>query len=184
MRCRDVDGLSVRVLRSWVNGFDPLVVFGGVMVDTESGDDLAVFVAVTRPDLEQALVARFGLHEGMEAAATAVEYAHQHWRRLASMENPAGYVYRVGVSSARRARTRRWRVEPLVNDPVTVDRPVDIDLQRALARLRPDLRVAVVLVYAHGHSYAEAARILDVPVTTITNHLNRALARLRRLLEE
>ncbi len=45
-------------------------------------------------------------------------------------------------------------------------------------------RVAIILVHGHGHTYASAAELLDVPVTTITNHINRGLARLRTLLEE
>lgn len=154
------------------------------MAATDTGDEIASFVASARRDLERALVARFGLHDGLEAASVAVGYAFENWERLASMGNPAGYLYRVGVSSARRSSSRRRRTEMLVREPLTVDRPVDVDLQRALARLRPDQRVAVVLVHAHGHSYSEAAEILDVPVTTVTNHLNRGLARLRRFLEQ
>lgn len=154
------------------------------MVETGTGDEIAHFLANARPDLERALIARFGLHDGLEAASVAIDYAYQNWTRLEPMANPAGYLYRVGVSSARRTNSRRRRTEMLVDDPVTVDRPVDVDLQQALARLRPDQRVALVLVYAHGHSYADAAAILDVPVTTITNHLNRGLARLRKLLEQ
>jgi RNA polymerase sigma-70 factor (ECF subfamily) len=166
-----------------VNQIDRPTAFEGVMVETGTDDELAGFLAGFRPDLERALVARFGLNDGMDAASVAIGYAYQNWERLGSMENPAGYLYRVGVSSARRTHSRRRRTELLVRDPVTVDQPADVDLQQALARLRPEQRVAVVLVYAHGHSYAEAAEILDVPVTTITNHLNRGLARLRRFLE-
>lgn len=153
------------------------------MVETANGDELVDFLVAARPDLERALVARFGLHDGMDAASSAVDYAYHHWDRLAAMDNPAGYLYRVAVSSVRNAERRR-RSEPLVGEPVTVDEPFDIDLQRALARLRPDHRVAIVLVHAHGHTYAAAARILDLPVTTITNHISRGLAVLRRLLEQ
>jgi RNA polymerase sigma-70 factor (ECF subfamily) len=157
--------------------------FGGVVVDSGCTNELAGFVSSSRPDLERALVARFGLHDGMEAAAVAVDYAVRHWARLGEMENPAGYLYRVGESSARRADQRRRRHQPLVTEPVTIDRPLDVDLQRALTRLRPDQRVALVLVYAHGHSYAAAARLMNLPVTTVNNHLTRGLARLRKELE-
>ena len=75
-------------------------------------------------------------------------------------------------------------IEVLVDDPVSVDTAVDLDLQRALMRLKPDQRVAVVLVHAHGHSYADAASLMDIPVTTVTNHVTRGLARLRQFLED
>lgn len=51
-------------------------------------------------------------------------------------------------------------------------------------RLNPDQRVAVVLVHAHGHSYADAAALMDIPVTTLTNYVTRGLARLRHFLED
>ncbi|MGH1490332.1 MAG: RNA polymerase sigma factor [Acidimicrobiales bacterium] len=50
--------------------------------------------------------------------------------------------------------------------------------------LKPDQRVAIVMVHGHGHSYAEAAEVLGVPITTVSNHLNRGLGRLRQYLEE
>ncbi len=167
-----------------MNGIGSVVVFVGVTVDTSARDGLAGFVSDARPNLERALVARFGLHDGMEAASVAIDYAFNEWPRVSAMANPVGYLYRVGQSSARRTSSFRRRSRALVDEPVTVDAPVDVDLQRALMRLRADHRVAVVLVHAHGHSYASAAEMMDVPVTTLTNHVTRGLARLRRLLEE
>ncbi len=113
----------------------------------------------------------------------AVAYAVEHWSRLASMTNPAGYLFRVGQSYGSRSSSRRQRSDLLVDQPATSDDPFDPDLQSALKKLKPDERVAIVLVHSHGHSYADVADILDVPVTTVTNHLNRGLARLRKLLE-
>jgi DNA-directed RNA polymerase specialized sigma24 family protein len=145
---------------------------------------LDAFLSELRPDLERALVARFGLHDGMDAAAEALAYGCAEWERLAAMSNPAGYLYRVGESKGRRWQGRRRRTVLLVEEPTSVDRPVDIDLQRALSRLKSDQRVAIVLVHAHGHTYATAAEVMDVPITTVTNHIHRGLARLRRLLED
>lgn len=151
----------------------------------ETDSSLEAFVVGARPALERALVARFGLHDGMDAAADAMAYAVREWERVGSMANAIGYLYRVGVSSAIRWR-RRLRRGALITD-ASVGIPaelVDVDLQRALLRLRPDQRVAVVLVHGNGHTYAEAAAVLDVPVTTVTNHIYRGLARLRQLLED
>ncbi|HQV57941.1 MAG TPA: RNA polymerase sigma factor [Ilumatobacteraceae bacterium] len=154
------------------------------MIDdaTETEWQLDAFVVATRPALERALVARFGLVDGMDAAADAVEYACAHVDQLAEMDNPAGYLYRVGVSCALRDLRRRHHTL-LVAEPVTTDKLVDVDLQRALLRLNPDHRVAILLVHAHGYSYADAAALIDVPVTTIHNYLSRGVARLRRLME-
>ncbi len=71
----------------------------------------------------------------------------------------------------------------LIAEPVSSQEPVDVDLQRALMRLKPEQRVAILLVHAHGHTYAEAAQLLGLPVTSVTNHIQRGLVRLRRLME-
>lgn len=136
-----------------------------------------------RERLERALIARFGMDDGLDAAAEAMLYAATHSDRLERMENPVGYLYRVGQTAGRRLRSRWNRLDQLVSAASEHDRPLDIDLQRALARLKPNERVAIVLVHAHGHTYAEAAKILDMPVTTVNNHLSRGLTRLRTLMD-
>ena len=152
-------------------------------VGTDAVEPLSQFLSDAQRRLERALVARFGMDDGREAAADAMAYAVEHWPRLRVMDNPLGYLYRVGETRGRRL-ARRWApLDVLVEEPRTEDGVVDVDLQRALVRLKPAQRVAVVLVHGHGHSYREAAEVLDVPVTTVTNDLHRGLARLRSILE-
>lgn len=145
--------------------------------------DVDEFLAVVRERLERALVARFGIDDGIEAADEAVAYALEHWERVGRMDNPAGYVFRVGQSYGSRLRRRWQRSSLLVDASTTTAVELDIDLQRALLRLSPEQRITVVLVHGHGHTYGEVAELLGVPTTTITNHLNRGRARLRRILE-
>jgi RNA polymerase sigma-70 factor (ECF subfamily) len=154
-----------------------------MMVDA-SQQSVDEFLVAIRPLLERALVARHGVPRGVDAASDAIEYAIRHWPRVSHMDNPAGYLFRVGDSRANRSRRRRERTTLLVGEPTTVDIPVDIDLQRALMLLSWEQRVAIVLVYAHGHSYSDAARLMDLPVTAVTNHLSRGMRRLRTRLEQ
>lgn len=56
------------------------------------------------------------------------------------------------------------------------------DLQRLLLDLPPDYRAAVVLSDVIGHSYAEIADILDVPVGTVRSRIHRGRGRLREAL--
>jgi len=37
-----------------------------------------------------------GQVSGREVAQEALEYGWEHWERLRSMENPVGYLYKVG----------------------------------------------------------------------------------------
>jgi len=136
-----------------------------------------------RPRLERALVARYGVDDGREATSESIAYAVEHWDRLSTMTNPAGYLFRVGQSYGSRLSSRWRRSRLLVEHPATSDSLFDADLQAALMKLKPNERVAIVLVHSHGHSYAEVAEVLDVPTTTVSNHLNRGLSRLRKLLE-
>jgi DNA-directed RNA polymerase specialized sigma24 family protein len=142
------------------------------------------FVVSSRPRLRQALVARFGLEVGGEAADAATAWAWEHRERLEGMENPLGYLFRVGQSATR--ADLRWRSRVVLVDAdvlAEVGLP-DIDLVRALERLTAPQRVAVMLVHAHAWSYAEVAAVLDVTVAAVTNHVHRGLARLRTELEE
>lgn len=58
--------------------------------------------------VRSALVAGFGPDVAADATAEALEYAWEHWHRLAGMENPAGYVNKVGQSRAKRISCQSW----------------------------------------------------------------------------
>lgn len=55
-------------------------------------------------------------------------------------------------------------------------------LERALDALPDPYRIAIVLVEVQGHSYQEAATLLDLPVGTIRSRLSRGRALLQRAL--
>jgi DNA-directed RNA polymerase specialized sigma24 family protein len=133
--------------------------------------------------VRRALVAAYGIEVGSEAAADAAAYAWEHWEKVQTMENPAGHLYRVGQSAARKYRPRRPIAMPM---PPPGDEWADVlpDLPGALARLSGRQRAAVLLVHAHGETYTDAAATLGMSVSTLRNHLARGMKRLRALLEE
>lgn len=132
--------------------------------------------------VRRALVARNGVDLGCEAAAEAMAWAIEHRDRLDLIDQPVGYLYRVGQSALR--RQRRWarpapvRFEAAGDDPTPFDRGV-FD---ALTRLPHDQRVAVVMVHCYGYRYRDVAGVLGVSEAAVTNHVHRGLARLRILL--
>jgi len=146
----------------------------------EQFERLATPIAVR---VRRALVAAYGVEIGSEATADALAYAWEHWEKVQTMKNPAGHLYRVGQSAARKYRPRRPVALPSVpaDDEWADVRP---ELPGALARLSPRQRAAVVLVHAHGETYADAAAALGMSVSTLRNHLNRGMSRLRSLLRE
>lgn len=141
----------------------------------EFSESFTVFVKEVEPRLRHALVAVFGQEQGREATAESLSYAWEHWDRLGDMENPAGYLYRVG-----RSRGRPRRLVP-VFDPVPSDRLPEVEpgLPGALRGLSEKQRVAVVMVHAYGWSRDETAALLGVSVSTLDTHLQRGLAKLR-----
>lgn len=132
--------------------------------------------------LRQALVARFGVDIGTEVASEALAYAWQHWERVQELDNPVGYLYRVGVSAAR--RHHRWRrpVSLPTESAGPADAP-DNDLGPALARLTRQQRVCVILVHVHDWSYERTAEATGLSLSAVGNHLRRGLRRLRTELE-
>lgn len=53
----------------------------------------------------------------------------------------------------------------------------------AIERLPPDHRAILLLISVEDLSYAEAAKVLDVPVGTVMSRLSRAREQLRSILE-
>ena len=145
-------------------------------------DEFTAFVRDIEPRLLHALVAHYGLVDGREATVDALSWAWENWRRLADVENKLGYLYRVGQSATRRFGARP--APPLLRAPDAQQAPdIDPGLVPALGQLSEQQRTAVVLVHAFGWAQTDVARLLDVNVSTVREHIARGLTRLRAQLE-
>lgn len=132
-----------------------------------------------RPRLARAFVAAYGPERGQEALAEALAWAWENFGALQEMDNPAGYLYRVGQS-----RTRPRHSPPPFPAPDAVGVPwVEPNLPDALRDLTEHQRVSVVLVHGYGWTRREVAALLDLAPTTVQNHVERGLTHLRRRLE-
>jgi DNA-directed RNA polymerase specialized sigma24 family protein len=143
------------------------------------------FAAEEGDRLRRVLVARHGVDIGNDLCADALTLAWERWDEIGAMANPTGYLYRVAQSASRRyrrwGRTLQFPVEfaPHQGPP---DGSGDIFL--SLGRLKPVQRTCVVMVHAYRWTYQEVADVLDVPVTTVTNHVHRGMKQLRADLGE
>ena len=141
----------------------------------EPGSDFDQFVDRVRPRLARAFVASYGIERGEDALAEALAYAWQHFEVLATMENPAGYLFRVGQS-----RTRRRSRPVIFPAPDTARVPeVEPQLPAALGDLSERQRVCVVLVFAFEWTHHEVADLLGIARSSVQNHVERGLLRLR-----
>ncbi|MET0420710.1 MAG: sigma factor-like helix-turn-helix DNA-binding protein [Acidimicrobiia bacterium] len=148
------------------------------MTTTLDQSEFEGFFESHEPRLRRALVAAFGIDRGSDALSEALGYAWEHRDRVCAMEHPVPYLFRVGQSKTRRRKTRVIYVVPDAAEPW-----IEPGLPRALAALSERQRVVVVLVHGFGWQLQEVAELLDVRVTTVQNHLERGLAKLRHRLE-
>lgn len=140
--------------------------------------EFEAFVSEVEPDLRRALFAVCGLDRGREATAEALAWAWENWDRVRAMDNPRGYLFRVGQSRTRRKKSRPVFVRHEWQEPV-----VEPYLGEALSELSESQRVAVVLVHGFGWTMREVGELTGAKVTTIQTHLERGLKRLRAALE-
>jgi DNA-directed RNA polymerase specialized sigma24 family protein len=136
------------------------------------------FVAEVEPRLRRALVAAYGADRGREAVAEALAWAWEHRAEVDAMENPAGYLYRVGQS-----RTRPRKDPPRFEAPPGAEPWIEPELLPALAELTERQRVAVVLVHGFGWTHREVGDLTGIAVTSVQNHVERGLEKLRAALE-
>jgi RNA polymerase sigma factor (sigma-70 family) len=154
----------------------------GVLRRSPGRDAFASFVERVKPALLQALIATYGPVDGREACVDALSWAWEHWDRLANIDHPVSYLYRVGQSA-----TRRFLPKPI---PVRLAEIIETrfpeiepELLPALSRLSEQQRTVVVLVHGYGWRQAEVARLLGVNPSTVRDYLTRAVDRLRNELE-
>jgi len=148
-----------------------------VILPTDDGFD--VFFASAEPRLRRAFAAAYGADRGADATAEAMAWAWERWDRVRMMHNPTGYLFRVGQS-----RTRARRRPLVLPAPADTRVPwVEPGLPAALASLSEQQRVAVVLAHGFGWTHREVADLLRVSPSTVQNHVERGLAKLRDALE-
>lgn len=141
-------------------------------------DEFTGFVAAFESRLRESLIAACGGEIGRDAAAEALVYGWEHWDRVRGMENPAGYLYTVGLS---RGRKKLPGNRPIF-DPVQPARIPDVEprLPEALAALSERQRTVVVLIHCFQWTQSEVGELLGLSKSTVQNHLERGMGGLRR----
>ena len=144
-------------------------------------DSFTQFFVGNESRLRQALMAACGSAVGREVAQEALEYGWEHWERIRSMENPVGYLYKVGRNLSRR---RRPAHVTFVEVPYDSTPNIEPALPKALAALSARQRTAVVLVHCFQWTLSEVAGVMGISKTAVQNHVERGLAALRERLED
>lgn len=155
------------------DGFHTDVLFDRFFVDQHASMIRALTLALGDDEL------------GRDAAAEGFTRALQRWSKVSTYDNPAGWVYRVGLNWARsrRRKTMREVAERPHDRPFTPTHP-DGTLIAALRSLSVDHRAVVVGRYYLDWTEATLAEALDIAPGTVKSRLSRALDQLATLLED
>jgi RNA polymerase sigma-70 factor (ECF subfamily) len=133
-----------------------------------------------------------------EAADDLVQDCLERAIRKKALWRPDGplrpWLYRVLLNVWRnnlRSRIRRPAqvpiddvAEQLVVPATQIGRVALTEMARAIEKLSPDHREALLLVAVEGLSYAEAAEVLGIPLGTLMSRLGRARTALARMTQE
>ncbi|RFU22335.1 SigE family RNA polymerase sigma factor [Geodermatophilus marinus] len=128
-------------------------------------------------------------HLGEDLLQTALAKAYGSWPKVERAEHPAAYVRRMMINThlswLRRLTSTERAVETLPDvgggDHQTAYAESD-EMRRALLRLSPRVRTAVVLRYFDDLSEIETAQLMGCSRSTVNNHVAKGLAALRGLL--
>lgn len=114
---------------------------------------------------------------------------HEQWRPDAPFHSWMFGIMRNAWIDEARARSRRGKVLAPeeagldVGDNASEAQLRLLSVQKAMASLPEEQRLAVALVLIEGLSYKEAAEALDVPIGTLTSRLARGREALQKQLE-
>ncbi|MDR0840587.1 MAG: sigma-70 family RNA polymerase sigma factor [Christensenellaceae bacterium] len=124
--------------------------------------------------------------------------AYQKSRRLAEVEDQAGYIARICINVFRDGLRRKklagffslsseaaqGYVDSRVHAPPPEAGEGDRLVRQAVDSLKEPYRTAAILYYFEDQSVEKAARLLDVPPGTMKSRLARARAALKEMLQD
>lgn len=126
--------------------------------------------------------------EAEDLAQEAFTRVFERWDRVATMDEPAGYLHRTAMNlfrnQTRRARVALKRAVGLAPEQDVFEAVEDQDLARqALAALTQRQRAALVLTEALGYSGEEAGRLLGIKASTVWALTHQARTTLKATVE-
>ena len=153
--------------------------------------DGAAFAELLRPHYQTAFRVAYGLlHDSTEAEDAVQEAAFKAWRRLGNLREGSSlrpwFLAIVANQCRGTSRGKWWSVakgEAVEREAEPVDVAAAVDLRRALLRLSHDERLIVVLRYYLDMPFEEIATTLGITPKAARNRVERAVHRLRPIVQ-
>jgi RNA polymerase sigma-70 factor, ECF subfamily len=155
-----------------------------------NGDDAAYGELVRRRQEAIRNLLRRLAHDATLADDLAQQTFLHGWQAIRALKSPGAFrawLRKLAVNFwLQHARSTKQLVA--LDDDSRSEHPIStlsqrLDLDAALARLPPDVRLCIVLAYNEGMSHGEISETTSIPVGTVKSHITRGCARLRELLE-
>ncbi len=118
-----------------------------------------------------------------DALQEAVLKAWEKRRTLREERYFRTWLTRIVINTAKTMRAKSRRTVSLEDVPEPAFAPPDLELHLALNALPEHLRLPLMLCYAEGMSYQEAAETLKLSAATIRGRIVRAKKELRKELD-
>ncbi len=152
---------------------------------TARGIDFTDFYRSTWPGVARALTLVLGDADlAVDATDEAMARAYPRWDKLAGYDNPAGWVYRVGLNWARSHHRRLRRKLPFARGEAVSPAPdVEPAIRDALRALPVKQRSVVVCRLLLDWSVEDTAAALDIRPGTVQSRLHRAVHSLEQTLQ-
>ena len=135
--------------------------------------------------------ATYILGSAAEAEDVVMDTIADAYAGIAKLREPAafeGWIYKILYNKARRRRgIILWRGETELNEGLaadTVDVAENADLKEALGRLTLEEQTIVVMAVCSGYTSMEIAKVLSINPATVRSKQSRAMAKMRRYLEQ
>jgi len=167
-----------------------------LVVRARAGDRDAFSELAARSIGRLTAVARLVLRDEYAAQDAVQETFIEAWRSLPGLREPdkfEAWTRRLLVRACFRGKRRSKRVNAVEIQLTPADEPpiaggergleLRDQLERGLARLSPEQRAVVVLVYSLDLPLADAAEALGIPLGTTKSRLNRATQALRAAID-
>ena len=113
--------------------------------------------------------------------------AHRKLAQFTGKGSFSGWLYAIAWSRFL-METRKRKLEPLDDMDERIAQECDpglkLNLEKALALLRPPQRSALTLCFALGIPHEEAAEVMKVPLGSLKSHIARGREKLKTLLKD
>ena len=117
------------------------------------------------------------------------------WKSIGRLRSPAafyGYMRKIMISvwmdELRRGKIKfeAWEETGAAMDVSAPDAPpgARLDLDAALSKLAPPMRLCLVLAYSDGLSHTEISEATGIPLGTVKSYVLRGAAKMRELLAD